>query len=96
MFQAGLWTYEDVDSLAKLLLEKSENLITLESVCKRDSGTVLVSYKGFLRELEVLFSDIKEYLCLIIIHMIVLINDKSLSESLSWLKTGKGLFSTQD
>lgn len=27
MFQAGLWTYEDVENLAKLLLEKSENLI---------------------------------------------------------------------
>jgi hypothetical protein len=83
MFQAGLWTYEDVENLAKLLLEKSENLITLESVCMRDSKGVLTSYPSFLKELETLFSDIKEYLCLIIVHMIILVNDKSLSESLS-------------
>lgn len=96
MFQAGLWTYEDVENLAKLLLEKSENLITLESVCMRDSNSVLTAYPAFLRELETLFSDIKEYLCLIIIHMIVLVNDKSLTESLSWLKQGTGVFASED
>ena len=51
MFQAGLWTYEDVENLAKLLLEKSENLLTLESVCKRDANTVLKGYPAFLKEL---------------------------------------------
>jgi hypothetical protein len=96
MFQAGLWTYEDVENLAKLLLEKSENLIILESVCIRDSNGVLTNYPGFLKELETLFSDIKEYLCLIINHMIILVNDKSLTESLSWMKTGEGVFTSQD
>jgi hypothetical protein len=94
MFQAGLWTYEDLEVLSKTLLEKSENLIVLERICQRDCGTTLKSYPAFMKELEVLFSDIKEYLCLIMIHIIMLINDKSLYESLSVTKTGSGVFSS--
>jgi len=36
MFQVGLFTYEDVDRVLKLILEKSENLLTLEKACIKD------------------------------------------------------------
>lgn len=37
LFQAGIFTFEDVDKILKLILEKSENLITLESACLKDA-----------------------------------------------------------
>ena len=92
LFQLGLWTYEDHQRLVKTLLEKSENLIKLEDSCIKDAQANRVR-GAFLKELDQLFGDIKEYMSLIIIHTIMLVNDKSLSESLSWTRTNKGIFS---
>lgn len=76
MFQVGLFTYEDVDRVLKLILEKSENLLTLEKACIKD-GKANRIYNDFMRQLSVLFSDMRHYISLIILHCIVLNNDKS-------------------
>lgn len=89
LFQIGLWTYEDHERLVKVLLEKSENLIRLEQACCNDSGRLSESFN---KEMQQLFIDIKEYMSLIILHIITLVNDKSLEESLSWKRKSKGLF----
>jgi hypothetical protein len=89
LFQVGMWTYEDHEELIKILLEKSENLVTLERACIRD----IPSQSGaFRKELRILFEDIKEYMSLILIHIIILANDTSLKEQLSFTTTGNKLF----
>ena len=75
LFQVGMWKYEDHEELIKILMEKSENIVTLEEACIRD---IPRQNYGFKRELNVLFTDIKEYMSLILIHIIVLANDCSL------------------
>lgn len=89
MFQIGLWTYEDHERLVKVLLEKSENLIRLEQACCKDAQRLSQSFNSEMRDL---FTDTKEYMSSIILHIIVLVNDKSLQESLSWKRQSKGLF----
>lgn len=37
MFRVGLFKFEDVDRVLKLILEKSENLLTLEDACMKDA-----------------------------------------------------------
>lgn len=91
MFQVGLFTYKDVDKILKLILEKSENLLTLEKACIKD-GKANRIYDNFMRQLSVLFSDMRYYISLIILHCIVLNNDKSFKESLSFSKKSTGIF----
>lgn len=93
LFQIGLWSYEDHERLVKVLLEKSENLIRLEQACCNDAGRLSAAFN---EEMQHLFIDIKEYMSLIILHTIVLVNDKSLEESLSWKRKGEGLFTNSD
>jgi hypothetical protein len=81
LFEIGLWEYEDVEKLVKILLEKSENLITLEKVCENDAGKLSASFNGEMAEL---FRDLRESLSRVILHCMFLVSDKSFQESLSW------------
>ena len=65
----------------KILLDKSENLLTLEKVCVVDSAKLSESFGG---DLHKLFCEIKEFFSLSILHAIMLLNDTSLLESVSW------------
>lgn len=91
MFQVGLFTFKDVDRILKLILEKSENLLTLEQACIKD-GKANRIYDNFMRKLSVLFSDMRYYISMIILHSIVLNNDKSFKESLSFTRSSTGVF----
>ena len=92
VFQLGLWDYDDHDRLVKILLEKSENLNQLEEVTIGDIRGGRLKNANFVKELNNMFMDIKEYLSLIILHIIMLVNDESLNESLSWKRQSKGVF----
>lgn len=93
LFQIGMWTYEDHETLIKILLEKSENLVTLQSACLNDMPRLGMTTCD---EFDVLFTDIKEYMSLILIHIIILANDTSLKESLSFTTTGNKLFKSKN
>ena len=92
LYKVGLWSYEDNQELIAKLLEKSENLITLEKAVEKDLKKPGVIIDVFKAELKLLFRDMKKSMSLILIHSILMINDESLKESLAWSKTGQGLF----
>jgi hypothetical protein len=85
LFQVGLFTFYDVDHILKLILEKSENLVVLENACLVDAKAKRIP-ESFIKDLSLLFSDMKYYISLIIIHCMVLVNDHSMKQSLSFTR----------
>ena len=96
MFTLGLWQYDDHERLAQVLLEKSENIQILEKACLHDYDGTLSDNPATIRQMKALFIDINYFMAVTMIHLIFLINDESLKESLSWLKTNKKEFSPQN
>lgn len=79
MFQVGLWELEDLDRLCSVLLEKTENLVTLEEACIKDSNKLS---QNFNLELCQLVHDIKGYLSLNLLHIVYLMNDAAFERGL--------------
>ena len=81
MFEIGLWEIDDLEDLLKLLTLKIENLNKLELVCISDGPKLGVAFK---KELFNHLSTCKQNVSEIILHIIVLINDHALTETLPW------------
>jgi len=78
----GILTVEEVKRLAKVLLEKIENLLVLETVCYRDFGTNAFSKPESIHRFKCYFYDCKELVVSICIHIVIMLNDAALESVL--------------
>jgi len=90
MFRLGLWELEDLEVLLRTIQEKTENILTLQDSCVKDYTNSRIS-EGFVNTLVDMFQDVKEYLSLIMLHTVALINDNSLDRSLEFGNNAKKL-----
>ena len=83
LFEIGIWKSTDLPKLAKYLLESTENITFLENRIKHDMEKAGLSETASTKMRNIIL-DAKYLITKIIIQFILLINDESLKQTVSW------------